>query len=147
MDSWKLSDLDDYLRKFTLQPALLMIGRTSLSLFEKGKPIEQDLRTKVHVTQVGLAFLAYRLIWSSNDGRRDVFNEEALLRSMSIYNNLDEPFANGDRDLLGFLGRMSQEQFWWQEGISHDFARNYLLLAKIAQEPAFRNQMDLSSLA
>ena len=114
-----ITDLDNYLRKFNLHNSLIRVGNHSTDLFNQNKcfdnfPVKIGIETKkVTIAQWHLAFLAYRLIMSSNDGKQGHFDYEELLCANSIFAQFDDPLGM-DKDIVGFFGRISQEQFWWQ---------------------------------
>ena len=126
-----VNELRDYLRNFTLYPALGELGKLSADLFGKHKAyknITVGQSGSQTVTQWGLAFIAWCLIQSSNDGRRRTFEISNLLRASYMYSDLEDPFVR-DKNSFALFNRMAQEQFWWQESIVQPFSRQYLLLA------------------
>jgi len=104
----KIEDLDIFLKKYKLFPALILVANFSNSLFRDNKAFADFtllINGRMHkqtVTQWGLLFIAHRLILCSNDGRSSDFKYQDLLEAHSIFDNLDEPFLD-DNDLLGFL--------------------------------------------
>jgi hypothetical protein len=117
---YSINQLNDFLRRFNCVRALIDIGNISKKLFNEHKFFHNVL-VKVNnrtaeqtITQWGLAFIAYRLMMVSNGGKKRNFTWEDLAKAHSTFGELDDPFLH-DRDLLGFLFRVSQEQFWWQE--------------------------------
>lgn len=134
-----IDDLDRFLRRFTCFKALVRIGDASRSLAEKHIPFcnfsfqRRGQEYKRTITQWGLACIAYRLVINSNDWKGKEFQYEDLLKTAFLFGELKEPFET-DNDVLGFLGRMSQEQFWWQETMGQELGRTYLLYETIAAE-------------
>lgn len=128
--------LDAFLKKYNCFDTLIQLSETSKYLFQKNiafthRPIIiNGMVYKQTVTQWGLSFIAYRAIMVSNDGKSNFFQERDLLRANHIFGDLFEPFVE-DKDLIGFFGRMSQEQFWWQEHFSHSFGRAYFLFNEL----------------
>src|SRR3989304_7111347 len=117
---YSINVLEEFLRQFNCMDGLLEIGKVSRKLFSDNK-FQDNLPVIVNnnerlltVTQWGLAHLAYRLILVSNDGKRKKLDWNKLTIAHSIFNDLNDPFQN-DNDLIGFLFRSSQEQFWWQD--------------------------------
>jgi len=148
METKNIADLDFYLKKFNLHYSLIEIGRASISLFNRHKcldnfPIKIGIETKnVTIAQWQLAFLAYRLIMSSNDGKREMFGYKELLWANSIFAQFGDPLGV-EKDIVGFFGRLSQEQFWWQVNQSSSFARNYLLLVEFSKDASFKSRINL----
>ncbi|MFH1905540.1 MAG: hypothetical protein ABIK53_08485 [bacterium] len=143
-----LQDLDNYLRKFALHSALIEIGKISTHLFGDKKVLENFPikigNTEEHATiaQWHLAFLAYRLVMVSNDGRSSRLNSKELLSANSIFAEFDDPLGK-EKDIVAFLCRLSQEQFWWQVNRKYSFARNYILLKEIPRDDTFKNRIKL----
>ncbi|MEA5450780.1 hypothetical protein VB780_19525 [Leptolyngbya sp. CCNP1308] len=134
-----IKKLDTFLGKFSVQSTLLKISEESRQLFASGSPFKNisfsknRISASTMVTQWGLAFLCCRAILVSNDGRSDRFQLNDLGYASYLFNDLDEPFLE-DSDVLGFFGRISQEQFSWQNISSYDFARNYALLVEMPRK-------------
>lgn len=129
-----MNELDEFLSKYKLFSALKEVAKLSRQLFDKNK-VRYDFTlesntSKQTVTQWGLFFIAHRLILCSNDEQLSNFEYDNLLEANSIFNELDEPFFE-DGDLLGWLVRSSQQQFWFQEYFAYKFARNYLILVEL----------------
>ena len=131
-----------------LHTALIKIGKISTGLFNDKKVLENfpikigNREEHVTITQWHLAFLAYRLIMVSNDGRNSLFNYKELLSANSIFAEFDEPLGI-EKDVVAFLCRSAQEQFWWQENPKYGFARNYILLKEIPRDDTFKNRIKL----
>ena len=140
-----VNDLDHFLEKYELFPALIQIAKLSKQLFNANKvrdnlAFDSNKSKHTNVTQWGLFFIAHRLILRSNDEHDKPlanFEYENLLEANSIFNGLDEPFFElnepffKDDDLIDFLVRRSQQQFWSQEYYGYKFARNYLILVEL----------------
>jgi hypothetical protein len=131
-----VNDLDRFLKNYKLFPALIRIAHFSNRLFLDNNvfadfPLTINGRTyKQTVTQWGLFFIAHRLILSSNDGRSSNFEHQDLFQANQIFNDLNEPFLQ-DSDLFGLMGRVSYEQFWWQDCYTYNFSRNYIILVEL----------------
>ena len=86
-----IADLDNYLKKFNLHSSLIPIGNFSIDLFNKQRCLDNfpirigTVAKDVTIAQWHLAFLSYRLIMSSNDGRQKRFGYEELLCANSAY--------------------------------------------------------------
>ncbi|WLT36814.1 hypothetical protein NON20_11875 [Synechocystis sp. B12] len=93
-----INDLDNFLKKYKLFPALICVARFSNKLFIANKVFE-DFQLMVNgktykqtISQWGLLSIAHRLILCSNDGRSRDFKYEDLLKANRIFNELKEPF-------------------------------------------------------
>lgn len=144
-----VNDLDHFLKKYRLFPALIQVADFSNKLFSKNK-VFADFPLTINgityqqtVTQWGLFFIAHRLILSSNDGRSSNFEYYDLLEANRIFNELNEPFLE-DGDLLGFLGRASYEQFCWQDRYMYNFSRNYMILVELYDKCKSQIKVDLN---
>lgn len=148
MEIKNIADLDNYLKKFSLHNSLVRIGNVSIDLFNQKKsfdnfPVKIGIETKnVTIAQWHLAFLAYRLIMSSNDGKQERFDYEELLCANSIFAQFDDPLGI-DKDIVGFFGRVSQEQFWWQVNQTPSFSRNYILLVELPKDSSLKGGINL----
>ena len=146
-----ITDLDSYLKRFTLHPALIEIGKASIYLFGEHKvfknfPIKvNNIEQPVTLAQWQLAFLAYRLIMSSNDGRSKTFEYKEILIANSIFAQFGDPLSS-EKDPVAFLGRLSQEQFWWQVNQTLSFSRNHILLNEISKEDIFKKRINLGEI-
>jgi len=151
-----VNQLRTYLKKFTLYPALGEVGKLSVDLFrehESHRNVRIGQLGQQTVTQWGLAFIAWCLIESSNDGRRHSFQISNLLEASRIYAELEDPLPR-DGNYFSWFNRTAQEQFWWQESLVQPFARQYLLLINPLRKPqssvrsrideAFLNEFGLS---
>ena len=133
-----MNDLDHFLEKYELFPALRQIAKLSKQLFNanrvrKNFAFDSNKSKHTNVTQWGLFFIAHRLILHSNDEhdkQLSNFGYDDLLEANSIFNELNDPSFE-DNDLIGFLVRSSQQQFWSQEYYGNKFARNYLILVEL----------------
>jgi hypothetical protein len=139
-----VNDLDHFLKKYRLFPALIQIAHFSNKLFRDNN-VFADFSLTINgrtynqtVTQWGLFFIAHRLILCSNDIRSSNFEDQDLLRANQIFNELKEPILE-DGDLLSFMGRVSFEQFWWQHLNVYNFSRNYIILVELQDK--FKNQI------
>ena len=139
-----VNDLDRFLKNYKLFPALIRIAHFSNELCRNSNvsadfPLTRHGRTyKQTITQWGLFFIANRLILCSNDGRSSNFEYQDLLQANQIFNELKEPLLE-DGDLLGFMGRISHEQFWWQDRYMYNFSRNYIILVELHDK--FKNEI------
>ena len=139
-----VNDLDYFLKNYKLFPALIQIAHFSNKLYCDNNVFADFPLTingkkyKPNVTQWGLFFIAHRLILCSNDGRSSNFEYQDLLQANQIFNDLNEPFLE-DGDLVGFLGRISHEQCWWQDRYMLKFSRNYIILVELHNK--FKNEI------
>jgi len=115
-----------------------MVGKLSSDLFSKGESfrnIQIGQLGGITVTQWGLAFIAWRLIESSNNGRRHIFRILNILEASRIYTELEDPLLS-DRNSFSWFNRTAQEQFWWQHPWGPPFARQYLLFVNPFEKSA-----------
>ncbi|NTU49681.1 MAG: hypothetical protein HGA87_02085 [Desulfobulbaceae bacterium] len=144
-----VKDLDEYVKQFNLHRALIELGNFSVRLFNektavKNFEIKMGIEThSVTVAQWQIAFLAYRLIMSSNDGKRNVMGYKEVLLANSIQAEFDEALLR-DGDIYTFFSRLSQQQLWWQENQVRYFSRNHILLNQIAVEDKFKSHINLN---
>lgn len=125
-----------FLKRFTLYPALGRVGKLSSDLFikhESFRNIQIGQLGKITVTQWELAFIAWLLIKSSNDGKKRSFEDLHLLEACRVYAELGDPVLH-DKNLFSWANRTVQEQFWWQQSWSPPLARQYLLFTNPFKE-------------
>lgn len=83
--SYSSDDIGDFLKKFELHQALRLIGVASCELASKqDAPINDGV----------LAYLAMRLIESSNDYRRETMTRADLGKAVDMYWGLSDPIAS-----------------------------------------------------
>jgi len=146
-----IEDLDSYLKQFNLRNALIQLGNFSIKLFKERKAFDSFpirvgvIPRKVTIAQWNLAFLAYRLIMSSNEGKRKNLEYKEVLLANSIHAQFDEALSR-EQDLLLFFSRISQQQLWWQENQMTYLSRNYLLLNEVSKDIKFENRINLDKL-
>ena len=135
--AYELSDLDNYLRKFPTYQVLKMVGSYSLKLF-KEKTFFKTIPVKIgykeyqpKITSNGLAYIAFRSISESNDGRNSKeFNLHSLLHCNDIFHQLDEPILHDGR-VESLMLRISHNQFpiWQENHFRERVGRYYYLLS------------------
>mgnify|MGYP001602921035 CR=1 FL=1 len=149
-DSMKFIEFDESLRKFALCSSLIELAKASQSLEQNQVvvsefSIKKGIETfKTIVTQWALAFISYRLVIKSNDFRGHPITSQDIALLNNWYTNLYEPFIDKNDKFLGVLGRMSQEQFWWQGIGMYDFSRAYYLISEVSQKVEYGKKLDLN---
>ena len=107
-------DVSDFLRKFQLHEALRLIGSLSYSWSATQKEPVQKVRG-VPVSDSLLAYLAMRLIESSNDYRSVNMTEADVLRAADMYWGLPDPIdAEVEPNSNSCLMRFGSSQFDYQ---------------------------------
>jgi len=147
----RIEDLDEYLKKFPTYEVLLAMGQYSIDLYIKNYyfynyPVFMNGRKySVTITQHGLAYLAFRSIYVSNDGKSKNFTEMDLMRAVSIYNDLYEPFVD-DHDFTSLMIRMGYEQFspWQVSNFRFLLARYYSIFNNSNLKNDFKKCTSLS---
>src|SRR2546423_10329041 len=110
--SYTPDDVGDFLNKFKLYGALRLIGGISYGLFFMQLPTERLIQG-VPITDSILAYLAMRLIESSNDHRRETMTLGDLLKAMDMYWGLPDPIEV-EQNTASCLLRFGSNQFDYQ---------------------------------
>ena len=150
-DRVSFDEFVQFLRRFTLTPAIIQLSRLSYHL-EKNNQIIREvefddpglIKRRTIISQFALAFLSSQLVISSNDfrGKSPSYNDVLLL--CNWYNNLEEKRLEKPT-LLDILGRISQEQLPFQEIGFYHFARGYYLVKEVSRRGSYCNSFDLNS--
>jgi hypothetical protein len=110
--SYSPEDIGDFLKRFELYHALRLIGVVSCELAStQDAPVNDGV----------LAYLAMRLIESSNDYRRETMSRADLGKAVDMYWGLPDPIAN-DQNSSSCLLRFSS-QFDYQRDLSNFLPR------------------------
>ena len=110
--SYSPDDIGDFLKKFELYHALRLIGVVSCELAStQNAPVNDGV----------LAYLAMRLIESSNDYRKETMTRADLGKAVDMYWGLPDPIAN-DQNSTSCLLRFSN-QFDYQRDLSNFLPR------------------------
>lgn len=150
-DSVSFDEFVQFLRRFTLTPAIIQLSRLSYHLEKTNqiiREVEFDdpglMKRRTIISQFALAFLSSQLVISSNDfrGKNPSYNDVLLL--CNWYNNLEQK-RQEKPTLLDILGRISQEQLPFQEIGFYHFARGYYLIKEVSRRSGYSNSFDLNS--
>lgn len=115
-----VNHLDNYLKKFNCMQGLIEIGKLSKKLHSSGKSfanlpiVINGTKHKQTMSQWGLSFFAYRLIFFSNDGKKKQLTLPDIVKAHGIYTELNVPLDTLE-DIVSFFLRTSQEQFLYQQ--------------------------------
>ena len=140
-------ELDNFLKKFNCIEGLQLISKYSLDMFLDGNPVRKHnveingVNYNQTVSQWSLAYISYKLILNSNDGRNFSMNHTDLMRANGTYFRLNDAFLS-DHKTSPLFARLANLQFWWQDPrYLENTARNIILFNDLVN--SYQNRLSL----